>query len=384
MTATARLSADIAALPDLVRNEFAPLVTTATEGRVNRDLYARIGESGVLDLLFPRGGDVRAQADAATICALREALAYGCIEAEVAVGMQGIGGYPVLQSGTPAHLERWLPGLRSGSVVAAFALTEPDVGSDAANLQLKAEADGDGWRLTGVKRWITNAPDADFYVTFARTTQGAGARGVTAFLVPADRPGLRGTPLELIGPHPIGELVYDGVKVEPEDVLGKVDRGFKVAMRTFNLFRPSVGAGAVGMAQAALDATVSRVAERVAFGKPLGAQQSVAHALGDAATRLQAARLLVQDAARAHDDGDTAVASRSAMAKLFATEVAQQVIDTAVQFHGAAGLEVGHLVGKLYTEIRATRIYEGASEIQRDLVARHLFRETALDPRVQK
>jgi alkylation response protein AidB-like acyl-CoA dehydrogenase len=155
-------------------------------------------------------------------------------------------------------------------------------------------------------------------------------------------------------------------------------------MRTFNLFRPSVGAGAVGMAQAALDATVKRVAERVAFGKPLGAQQSVAHALGDAATRLQAARLLVQDAARAHDEADSAVASRSAMAKLFATEVAQQVIDTAVQFHGAAGLEVGHLVGKLYTEIRATRIYEGASEIQRDLVARHLFRETAVDPTVQK
>jgi alkylation response protein AidB-like acyl-CoA dehydrogenase len=380
MSATQILSTEIAVLPELVREEFAPIAASGVEGRVNRELYDRIGERGVFGLLFPTGAGPRAQADAATICTLRETAAYGCIEAEVAIGMQGIGGYPVLQSGTPAHLERWLPGLRDGSVVAGFALTEPDVGSDAANLQLAAEPDGDSWRLNGVKRWITNAPDADFYVTFARTTQGAGARGVTAFLVPADRAGLRGTPIEMIGPHPIGELVFDDVRVGPEDVLGEIDRGFKVAMRTFNLFRPSVGAGAVGMAQAALDATVKRVAERVAFGKPLGAQQSVAHALGDAATRLQAARLLVQDAARAHDQGDSAVAYRSAMAKLFATEMAQQVIDTSVQFHGAAGLEVGHLIGKLYTEIRATRIYEGASEIQRDLVARHLFRGTAVDP----
>lgn len=384
MTATISQVADASALADLVREQFVPLVASGVEGRVNRELYTRIGASGIYDLLFPQTADPRAQANAATICTLRETAAYGCIEAEVAIGMQGIGGYPVLQSGTTAQLDRWLPGLRDGSVVAGFAITEPDVGSDAANLQLAAEPDGGNWRLSGVKRWITNAPDADYYVTFARTTKGAGARGVTAFLVPADRNGLTGKSLDMVGPHPIGELIFDSVVVGPDDVLGDVDQGFKVAMRTFNLFRPSVGAGAVGMAQAALDATVSRVVDRVAFGKPLGAQQSVAHALGDAATRLQAARLLVKDAARAHDEGDADVASRSAMAKLFATEVAQQVIDTAVQFHGASGLEVGHLIGKLYTEIRATRIYEGASEIQRDLVARHLFRGTALDRAANK
>jgi alkylation response protein AidB-like acyl-CoA dehydrogenase len=384
MAAAVVSTIEIDDLRGLARDELTPLVAHGVEGRVNRELYARLGERGVLGLLFPVREDRRAQADAATICAVREALAYGCLEAEVATGMQGIGGYPVLQSGTEAHLDRWLSGLRDGSVVAAFALTEPDAGSDAANLQLTAAPDGDGWRLSGLKRWITNAPDADFYVTFARTTRGAGARGVTAFLVPADRAGLHGTSLEMVGPHPIGELVFDDVRVGADDVLGEVDRGFKVAMRTFNLFRPSVGAGAVGMAQAALDATVERVAQRHAFGRPLGTQQSVAHALADAATSLQAARLLVQDSARAHDEGDPAVASRSAMGKLFATEVAQNVIDTAVQFHGAAGLEVGHLIGKLYTEIRAARIYEGASEVQRDIIARHLFQGSGADLAVHR
>lgn len=377
------LGLDPAAVQEQVRDvalrTLAPLSAAGHTGRVDRALLKAIANEGVLDLLFPPGD--RAQATAGTVCAIREALGYGCPEADVAVSMQGIGGYPVLQSGQPHHLDRWLGPMREGTAVAAFALTEPEVGSDAAALELRAEPDGDGWRLRGMKQWITNAPDADFYVTFARTTQDARARGVTAFLVPADRPGLTGETIGFIAPHPIGRLSYDGVRVGPEDVLGEVDRGFRVAMRTFDLFRPSVGAAAIGMAQAALDAAVARTSGRTAFGRLIGANQAVAHALADAATRIEASRLLVHAAAQAYEEGDPRVTTKAAMAKVFATETASAVVDTAIQFHGASGLEAGHLLEGLYREVRASRIFEGASEIQRDLIARNLYRGTPLDNR---
>jgi acyl-CoA dehydrogenase len=180
----------------------------------------------------------------------------------------------------------------------------------------------------------------------------------------------------MFAPHPLGELSFDGVPVKRADVLGDIDRGFRVAMRTLDLFRPSVGAAAIGMAQAALDATITYTSNRVAFGQPLAAKQAVAHALADAATKLEASRVLVMHAAKAYDAGDERITAKAAMAKLFATESAQQVIDTAVQFHGGSGLRAGHLLELLYREIRALRIYEGASEIQRDLIARDLFRDT--------
>jgi acyl-CoA dehydrogenase len=363
----------------IATEQLAPIARRGPEGRVSRDVMQALASEGLLGLLFPLGGNDREQATAETICLLREAVAYSCTPAEVAISMQGIGGYPVLQSGRPDHLERWIPAMRDGSAVAAFALTEPEAGSDAAALQLRAEPDGPGrWRLHGTKTWITNAPDADFYTTFARTTQGAGARGVTAFLVPSDSPGLHASRIELVAPHPIGRLEFDGVLVTDADVLGEVDRGFGVAMKTFDLFRPSVGAAAIGMAAAALDATVLHTSTREAFGQPLGRQQAVAHALADAATKLEAARLLVRSAAIAYDTHDDRVSAKAAMAKVFATESAQQVIDTAVQFHGASGLQTGHLLEGLYREIRASRIFEGASEIQRDIIARDLYAGTAI------
>ena len=265
----------------------------------------------------------------------------------------------------------------AGTTVAAFALTEPDAGSDAAALSLRAERDGDGWRLYGEKLWISNAPEADVYTVFARTTEGAGARGVTAFAVAGDAEGLSGEHLELLSPHPIGRLVFDGVRVEASDVLGEVDAGFRVAMRTLDLFRPSVGAFAVGMAQAAIDATLDHVATRHAFGGPLAEQQSVAHTLANLATQLEAARLLVYAAASAYDSGaDRGTITRSAaMAKLFATEAAQTIVDQCVQLHGARALERGHLLEHLYRDVRAPRIYEGASEVQRSIIARELFNE---------
>ncbi|WP_333737153.1 acyl-CoA dehydrogenase family protein, partial [Streptomyces sp. IBSBF 2806] len=232
-----------------------------------------------------------------------------------------------------------------------------------------------GWRLTGEKCWISNAPEADFYTVFARTTPGAGARGVTAFLVPADRPGLSGSALDMLSPHPIGTLRFDAVPVTADDVLGEPDRGFRVAMGTLDLFRASVGAFAVGMARAALDATLSHTARRDAFGGKLMDLQTVAHQVAEMALRTEAARLMVHAAATAYDAGEPDVRKRVAMAKLLATETAQYVVDTAVQLHGARALRRGHLLEHLYREVRAPRIYEGASEVQRDIIARELYAE---------
>ncbi|TQM36502.1 acyl-CoA dehydrogenase family protein [Pseudonocardia cypriaca] len=346
------------------------------DGRVNRPLVSAMGELGLLrDLYGGRPDEPPRDAAAMQLCLLRETIAAVSPEAETALALQGLGSYPILQSGTAAAVDRWIPGVVKGDVVAAFALTEPGAGSDAAALSLRAEPDGDGWRLTGEKLWISNAPDADVYTVFARTSD-AGARGVTAFAVAGDSPGLSGEHLDMLSPHPIGRLTFDGVRVDRDDVLGEVDAGFRVAMRTLDLFRPSVGAFAVGMAQAALDATVAHVTTREAYGGPLSAQQAVAHAIADMATDLEAARLLVHAAARAYDAGaDRSTVTRSAaMAKLFATEAAGRIVDRCVQLHGARALQRGHLLEHLYRDVRAPRIYEGATEVQRTIIAREILR----------
>ncbi|MEU5039494.1 acyl-CoA dehydrogenase family protein [Streptomyces griseorubiginosus] len=431
-------TARCAELRALAEERLRPLAEKGEPGRVNRPLVAELGRLGLLERLFTSG--------ALDLCLMRESLAQACTEAETALALQGLGAHPVHAHGTPAQRERWLPAVSEGSAVAAFALSEPGAGSDAAALGLRAEgepggrgaAEGSGaalrkqatadseapgaragrvpdrqggagaragrvpdrqggagrepdssadpsaqpvavpdgssrWRLTGEKCWISNAPEADFYTVFARTTPGAGARGVTAFLVPADRPGLTGTALDMLSPHPIGALAFDAVPVSADDVLGEVDRGFRVAMGTLNLFRPSVGAFAVGMAQAALDATLAHTARRDAFGGKLRDLQSVAHTVAEMALRTDAARLMVYAAATAYDEGAPDVPKRAAMAKLLATETAQYVVDTAVQLHGARALQRGHLLEHLYREVRAPRIYEGASEVQRGIIAKELY-----------
>ncbi|MEW2047644.1 acyl-CoA dehydrogenase family protein [Streptomyces sp. NPDC005476] len=355
-----------AELRSLAAERLRPLAEKGEPGRVNRPLIAELGRRGLLPRLFTSG--------AVDLCLMRESLAYACTEAETALALQGLGAHPVHAHGTPAQRQRWLPRVTEGTAVAAFALSEPGAGSDAAALSLAAEPEGpDGWRLTGEKCWISNAPEADFYTVFARTTPGAGARGVTAFLVPADRPGLTGSALDMLSPHPIGALRLDAVPVTADDVLGEPDRGFRVAMGTLDLFRPSVGAFAVGMAQAALDATLAHTARREAFGGRLSGLQAVAHQVAEMALRTEAARLMVLAAATAYDDGAPDLPRRAAMAKLFATETAQYVVDTAVQLHGARALHRGHLLEHLYREVRAPRIYEGASEVQRGIIARELY-----------
>jgi acyl-CoA dehydrogenase len=356
----------------LAREVLAPLAAAGEHGRVNRPLVRALGEHGLVAGALGLAGCRSPSAE--RLCAIREALAVESPEAETAFALQGLGVHPILANGSPELVDRWVPAVAAGDAVAAFALTETEAGSDVAAVSLRAERVGDGWRLSGRKAWISNAPDADVYTLFARTTEGAGARGLTAFCVPGDAPGLSGRPVELLAPHPIGELELDAVGVPDDHVLGPVDGGFKVAMRTLNLFRPSVGAGAVGMAQAALEAALAHTTSRRAFGKALREQQAVAHTLADAATRLEAARALVRSAAEAHDAGAADVVLRSAMAKLFATETAQRVVDAALQVHGAAGLEAGHLLERLYRDVRPLRVYEGASEIQREIVARELYR----------
>ncbi|MFD9408775.1 acyl-CoA dehydrogenase family protein [Streptomyces sp. NPDC059989] len=362
----------------LAAGRLRPLAEKGEPGRVNRPLLAELGELGLLERVFASG--------ALELCLLRESLAYGCTEAETALALQGLGAHPVLRAGSAAQRERWLPAVRAGRAVAGFALSEPGAGSDAAALALAAvpEPGGGGggrggtrggWRLSGEKCWISNAPEADFYTVFARTGEGPGAKGVSAFLIPADRPGLGGEPLDMLSPHPIGSLAFDGVPVGREDLLGEPGQGFRVAMQTLNLFRPSVGAFAVGMARAALDATLAYTADRAAFGGTLSDLQAVAHRVAEMATRTEAARLLVYAAAGAYDrdPGSREVPRRAAMAKLLATETAQYVVDHAVQLHGAVALRRGHLLEHLYREVRAPRIYEGASEVQRGIIAKELY-----------
>jgi alkylation response protein AidB-like acyl-CoA dehydrogenase len=366
-----RLQGEVRAL---AREVLVPLARAGRPGRVNRPLVRALGDHGLLARLLPAGPD--GAATATELCLLREALARESTEAETALALQGLGAHPIAAAGSEPVRRRWLPAVAAGEAVAAFALSEPDAGSDAAALALRADPDGDGFRLSGIKTWISNAPDADVYALFARTTPGARSRGITAFAVPGDAPGLGGEPLELLAGHAVGRLELDGVPVGAEQVLGRVDQGFGLAMRTLDRFRPSVGAFAVGMAQAALDAAVDHAATRQAFGRPLREHQAVAHALADMATATQAARLLVYAAAARYDadPDDPVVTQAAAIAKLYATEAAQRVVDQAVQLLGARALQRGHLLEHLYREVRAPRIYEGTSEIQRTVIARELFR----------
>jgi len=345
---------------------FAPIAGKGSPGRLNRPLVRALGEQGLLELVFA--------GSAVELCELREGLAHGCTEAETALAPQGLGGYPILSRGRAAAREEWIPRLSNGEAVAAFALSEPEAGSDAANLTLQAKRERDGFRLTGTKIWISNAPEADVYSVFARTAD-SGSKGITAFVVHRESDGLSGEQLDLLAPHPIGRLDFDGVRVEADHVLGEIGEGFGVAMDTLDLFRPSVGAFAVGMAQAALDSAVGYTQEREAFGKPLASFQAVSHQLADVATEIQAARLLVREAATQYDAGVRPVRKASAMAKLFATETAQKAVDVAIQVHGARALQRGHLLEHLYREVRAPRIYEGASEVQREIIARELYKE---------
>jgi alkylation response protein AidB-like acyl-CoA dehydrogenase len=347
-----------------------PIAESRAPGTVNRELLAAIASAGMLERLFGGHG-----VTAADLCRIRQGLARVCTEAETAFAVQGLGGIPIHLSDNEAMKTSWMPAIASGEAVAAFALTEPGAGSDAASLSMTAEPDGDGYRLSGEKAYISNAPDADIATVFARTTKDAGSRGVTAFAVPTSLDGISGESIEMVSPHPLGRWVFDGVYVPADHVLGQVDHGFEVAMQTLDLFRPSVGAFALGMAEAALRIAVEHSATREAFGRPISEFQGVSHQLADVRVGIAAAEHLIYTAAEAYDSGDReSLTGKSAMAKLHATETAQQAVDVAIQVLGARGLEADSTLAHLYREVRAPRIYEGTSEIQRNIIAREMFK----------
>jgi alkylation response protein AidB-like acyl-CoA dehydrogenase len=330
-----------------------------------RDLVARLADGGWLDAAVGEPIDVRA------LCLTRETLAYHHALADFAFAMQGLGSGAISLFGTEQQRERYLPGVRDGRLIAAFALSEPEAGSDVAQLRTTATADGDGYVLDGEKTWISNGGLADLYVVFARTGEAPGARGLSAFVVDAATPGFTvAERIEVIAPHPLARIRLDGVRVRASSRIGAPGEGFKVAMATLDVFRPTVGAAALGFARRALDEALARTTERELFGAPMADLQLVQAKLGEMALGVDASALLVLRAAWAHDVVGGRVTREAAMAKLHATETAQRVIDDAVQLFGGLGVTSGSVVERLYREVRALRIYEGASEVQQLIIAR--------------
>jgi len=334
-----------------------------------RRLVAALGQGGwllptAIDPDDPRPLDVR------TLCLTREALARHDGLADFAFAMQGLGTGAISLFGTPEQKE-WLRKTRAGKAISAFALSEPRSGSDVANMEMTAVPDGGDYVLSGEKTWISNGGIADAYTVFARTGEAPGARGISAFVVPADTPGLAvAERLEVVAPHPLARLSFDGVRVPASAVIGRPGEGFRIAMSVLDVFRPTVGAAALGFARRALDETVSRVRGRELFGAPLFDLQMVQGHVADMALDVDAAALLIYRAAWTKDAGAARVTREAAMAKLYATDRAQSVIDKAVQLHGGDGVRRGHIVESLYREIRALRIYEGASDVQKVVIAR--------------
>jgi acyl-CoA dehydrogenase len=310
--------------------------------------------------------------DLRSLVVVRESLAYFSLLADNAFAMQALGSYTVSVAGTDVQKSRWLPAVASGQVLCAIALTEPEAGSDLASVRCRGERDGALWRLTGVKTLISNAGIAGLYTVLARTGPQEGAKALSVFLVDGGAPGLSTHPLEPMAPHPLGEVRLDAV---PAVMLGDEGAGYKLVLATLDVIRPSVGAAACGLAERALDEALRWSLARRQFGRPLAELQATQMALADMHVELEAARLLVRRAAWLKDQGQERISREAAAAKLFATEMAQRVVDRAVQIHGGQGLLRGATVERLYREVRALRITEGATEIQKLIVAGSLLRD---------
>ncbi|MDQ5845552.1 MAG: acyl-CoA dehydrogenase [Acidobacteriota bacterium] len=339
-----------------------------------REYVGTLGKAGVLEYAVASAGT---KLDTRAICLIREALSYSSALADLAFVMQGLGTYAISQA-APEHVrDFWVSRVAEGKAIAAFALTEPDAGSDVASIKTTAQRDGDAYVIDGRKRFISNAGVADFYTVFARTgTQENGRAALSAFVVSAKMPGFSVVErIPMISDHPIGEIEFKGCRVPAEDMVGAEGDGFLLAMRTLDMFRASVGAAACGMARRALDESVRYATSRKQFGRLLAEHQLIQEKLADMVTELDAARLLVYRAAYLKDTGTARVTREASEAKLYATEAACRIIDQAVQIHGGAGLVHGSVVERLYRDVRALRIYEGTSEIQKLIIASQLLKE---------
>lgn len=329
--------------------------------REARALLEQLGQAGWLAAV--------AQQDLRALSVVRDTVAAMSPLADAVVALQALGGTPIVLAGSDEQRARWLPGITDGRLMAAFAMTEPEAGSDVAALRTSARRDGTDWVIDGEKHLISNAGLADLYLLFARTSPDAGSRGISAFIVPAGTSGLTfDGPQVMSAPHPLGRLRFENCRLPADALLGELDRGFKLGMMTLDRLRPSVGAAACGMAARALDEALAHATNRRQFGQPLGEFQLIREKLGRMGTELHASRLLVYHAAWMKDRGAERITVEAAMAKSYATEAAQRIVDDAVQIVGGAGVLRGHPVERLYRAVRALRIYEGATEIQRLII----------------
>jgi len=331
-----------------------------------------LGEAGFATYAVPASaGGHHEKLDVRSLCLIRETLARHNALADFAFAMQGLGSGPISLFGNEAQQSAYLNAVATGDKIAAFSLSEPEAGSDVAAMTCTARRDGDEWVLNGTKTWISNAGIADFYTVFARTDDTGGAKGISCFIVEANSPGFEVTErIDLVAPHPLGTLNFNECRVAKSQLVGQEGKGFGIAMATLDVFRSTVAAAALGMARRALDETLNYTAERNIFGGKLGDLQLVQAKIGEMALGVDSSALLVYRAAWTKDCAAERVTREAAMAKYHATETAQQVIDAAVQLHGGKGVTKGYIVEALYRDIRALRIYEGASEVQTTIIAR--------------
>jgi acyl-CoA dehydrogenase len=368
-----QVSSDLAGLAD----ELAPLAERGEAGDVDyagAEAIRIFAARGLCRRLVPRehGGE---GLDLRTLCLIRETVAGVGALADSVFAVQGLGSYPLALGAAPDVARKYFEHVADGRAVAAFALTEPDAGSDVSSIAATARRDGDQYSIDGTKVFISNATIASFFVVFARTSEGT-RRAISAFVVDARTPGLTIDPMTVSAPHPIGRLRFNKCRVPASNRIGEEGDGMRVALGTLDFFRTSVGAAACGIAARGLEESRRRATSRKQFGSRLADFQLTQAALADMATELDAARLLVYRSAWLKDQGTERLTRESAMAKLFATEAAQRIVDRAVQIHGGAGVERGSVVERLYREVRALRIYEGTSEIQRLVIARQIIEET--------
>ncbi len=358
----------------------AHLVATGEQADIEetaRRLLLELGKEEFLGFTVPMEyGGKRAKVQARDLCILREELARGSALADALFALQALGSLPLILAGSEEQKRRYLPRVASGAAIAAFALTEPEAGSDAASLQTRAVKRNQEYVLSGTKSFISNAGIAAHYVVFASTAPQNKGKGISAFIVDANTSGLVvKEKTAVISPHPLGVIAFENCVVGADALVGVEGKGLDIAYGSLDLLRCTVGAAALGLAQRAMDEAVHHSRERRQFGRALGEFQGIQFKLADMVTELEAARLLVYQAAWSHDTGNPKARAQSSMAKLYATESAQRIIDQALQIHGGAGLVSGSIMERLYRDVRALRIYEGTSEIQKIIIARELLKK---------
>lgn len=361
----------------LVKEKLNPLAETFGDNdyEISREIVKVMAEHGLFGAHIPQeyGGSSRPGFEALQICLIREQLA-SCSPAELVFAVHGLGSYPLVVAGSEEQKKKYLPEVIKGTKLFSFALTEPDAGSDVAAMKTSAVLDGDHYVLNGSKTFISNAGVSDVYIVFAKTDTTKGTKGISAFIVEKGTPGFEfGKQLRVMAPHPIGELFFTDCRIPKSNMLGEQGQGFKVAMKTLDVYRQSVGALAVGLAQACMDMAADYAKQRIAFGKPISENQGIQFKIADMAVEIAAARLLVYKAGWLKDQGNLEFSMDASIAKLFATEMAQRVAYQAQQIHGGYGVVKEYPIENLYRQIRAAAIYEGTSEIQRVIISRHVL-----------